>query len=107
MSDVERVINYQLFGWDNEKAELNWSKHTISFEDAAQVFADENRIERFDSLHSDEEDRYITIGRVREILFVVYTERINADSINVTRLISARRATKQERRDYYDGIQMD
>ena len=75
--------------------------------DAAQVFADENRIERFDSLHSDEEDRYITIGRVREILFVVYTERINADSINVTRLISARRATKQERRDYYDGIQMD
>jgi hypothetical protein len=107
MSDVERIINNQLFGWDNEKAELNWRKHTISFEDAAQVFADENRIERFDFLHSDEEDRYITIGRVKEILFVVYTERINADNINVTRLISARRATKQERRDYYDGIQMD
>ncbi len=107
MSDVERIINNQLFGWDDEKAELNWKKHHIKFENAAQVFADGNRIERLDMSHSDDEDRYITIGRVREILFVVYTERINADNINVTRLISARRATKQERRDYYDGIQMD
>ena len=107
MSNVERIINNQLFGWDDEKAALNWKKHRIKFENAAQVFADENRIERFDLTHSDAEDRYITIGRVREILFVVYTERINADNINVTRLISARRATKQERRDYYDGVQMD
>ena len=98
MSNVERIINNQLFGWDSEKAELNWRKHHIKFENAAQVFADENRIERLDTAHSEEEDRYITIGRVKEILFVVYTDRIDK-----TRLISARRATFEERRDYYAG----
>lgn len=107
MSDVERLINNQLFAWDDDKAELNRKKHAISFEDAAQVFADENRIERFDEEHSDEEDRYITIGKVDKILFVIYTERVNAANINVTRLISARKANAKERRDYYAGVQMD
>ena len=98
MSDVERTINNQIFQWDSEKAELNWQKHTVNFEDAALVFADENRIERFDAEHSDDEDRYITIGKVNSILFVIYTERGE-----ITRLISARRATAQERKDYYAG----
>ena len=107
MSDVERTINNQLFGWDDEKAEINRQKHGVTFNTAAQVFADENRIERYDENHSVDEDRYITIGRVKEILFVVFTERINAENINVTRLITARRATAAERRDYYDGLQVD
>ena len=98
MSDVERTVNNQIFQWDSEKAELNWQKHTVSFEDAALVFADENRIERFDDEHSDDEDRYITIGKVNSILFVIYNERSE-----ITRLISARRATAKERRDYYAG----
>ena len=98
MSDVERIINNQTFEWDSEKAVLNWQKHGITFDTAAKVFVDENRIERYDSNHSNDEDRYITIGRVREILFVVYTERFEK-----TRLISARRATAEERRDYYAG----
>ena len=102
MSDVEKIINDQLFAWDDEKAELNWKKHRIKFDDAAQVFADENRIDYQDEEHSDFEDRYITIGRVEKVLFVVYTERGA-----VTRLISARKADKNERRDYYAGIQMD
>ena len=98
MSNVERVINNQTFQWDSEKAELNWRKHTVKFEDAALVFGDENRIERYDSEHSYDEDRYITIGKVESILFVIYTERDE-----ITRLISARRATSKERRDYYAG----
>ena len=98
MSNVERVINNQTFQWDSEKALLNRQKHGITFETAALVFADENRIERYDFIHSNNEDRYITIGRVKEILFVVYTDRIDK-----TRLISARRATFEERRDYYAG----
>ena len=98
MSDVERTINNQLFAWDDEKAEINWQKHTVNFEEAALVFADENRIERFDCEHSVDEDRYITIGKVESILFVIYTERGE-----ITRLISARRATAKERRDYYAG----
>ena len=93
MSNVERIINNQTFQWDSEKALLNWKKHTVNFEDAALVFADENRIERFDSEHSDDEDRYITIGKVESVLFVIiYTERGE-----ITRLISARRATAKER----------
>ena len=98
MSDVERIINNQLFEWDSEKATLNRQKHKINFEDAAKVFADENRIEYRDDEHSDAEERYITIGRVNKILFVVYTERGMA-----TRLISARKADAKERRDYYAG----
>ena len=102
MSNVEITINNQLFEWDTDKAERNWQKHRIRFEDAAWVFDDENRIERYDSEHSDDEDRYITIGIVDKILFVIYAERGEA-----TRLISARKATADERRDYYAGKEMD
>ncbi|MBR2774515.1 MAG: BrnT family toxin [Selenomonadaceae bacterium] len=77
---------------------MNWRKHKVDFNDAAKVFADENRVEWLDEYHSDDEDRYITVGKVNEILFVVYTERED-----LTRLISARRANKQERKKYYAG----
>ena len=88
----------RLIEWDDRKNEINRRKHGIGFEDAGLVFADEARIEMFDELHSDEEDRYITIGRVEDILFVVFTERPEHHSI---RLISARRANAHERRLYY------
>ena len=61
------------------------------------VFEDENYIEMYDFEHSIEEDRYIAIGCVGDVLFVVFTER--KDNI---RLISARLATESERRLYYD-----
>lgn len=85
------------FEWDEEKAALNLKKHGVRFETAARVFCDENRIELFDSIHSDEEERYNTIGMVDNIPFVVYTERKNR-----VRLISARPANRKERRLYYD-----
>lgn len=95
---MEKIVNNQTFIWDDVKNSINRRKHGIDFEDAAKIFADDNRIEFLDSLHSDEEDRYITIGRVRNILFVVYTER--EDKI---RLITARKANKEERELYYAG----
>lgn len=52
MSNVERTINNQTFQWDSDKAELNRRKHDITFDTAALVFADENRLERFDDVHS-------------------------------------------------------
>ena len=64
---------------------------------AAYVFDDPYYIEMFDFEHSIDEDRYIAIGKVGEVLFVVFTER--KDTI---RLISARLATDAERRLYYD-----
>lgn len=82
--------------WDIQKNSLNIKKHHINFKDAARIFFDENRVEIYDSLHSELEDRYITIGMVDEILFVVYTERL--DSL---RIISARIATSSEKELYY------
>ena len=94
---METIIANQNVEWDDKKADINKQKHGISFATAAMVFADENRIERRDERHSQDEDRWQVIGMVEDVLFVVYTERI--DSI---RLIMAREATPKERREYYD-----
>ena len=93
------IINGAVFEWDEKKNKANKKKHHISFETAANVFADENRLEYYDELHSELEDRYITIGQVNDciIVMVVYTDRDN-----ITRLISARLATNQEKEEYYN-----
>ena len=85
------------FEWDEDKNTLNKQKHRISFETAAYVFQDPQYIEMYDFEHSADEDRFIAIGKVGDILFVVFTERRE----NI-RLISARLATEAERRLYYD-----
>ena len=85
------------FEWDEDKNTINKEKHRISFETAAYVFDDPYYIEMFDFEHSVDEDRYIAIGKVGDVLFVVFTER--KDTI---RLISARLATNAERSLYYD-----
>lgn len=85
------------FEWDENKNLINKEKHKISFETAAHVFDDPNYIEMYDFEHSVEEDRYIAIGKVGDVLFVVFTERKDA-----IRLISARLATSVERGIYYD-----
>lgn len=91
------------FEWDENKNEINKKKHKIDFETAAWVFYDENHIELYDETHSDEEERFIAIGMVggiATVIFVVYTPRKN-----VIRIISARKATKKEKEDYYDNTQ--
>ena len=88
--------------WDDRKNEINKRKHGISFETAAHVFEDINRIEYFDEAHSVDEDRFIVIGLVRKVLFVVYTDRGDA-----TRIISARKATEAETEVYYDNYTQD
>lgn len=86
-----------IFEWDEAKNLINQQKHKISFETDAHVFDDPEYIEMFDFEHSLDEDRFIAIGKVGDILFVVFTER--KDNI---RLISARLATSAERSLYYD-----
>lgn len=93
-----KEINGFIVEWDTDKNEINKRKHGISFESAALVFADEHYLELYDDEHSVDEDRYIAIGMVEDILFVVHT--IRDESV---RMISARLATKQERRFYYDN----
>ena len=89
-------IGDTLVEWDDDKNQTNIRKHGISFSTAALVFADEERIEYYDRLHSIDEDRYVVLGCVQGILYVVYTMRGEA-----ARLISARMATPRERRIYY------
>lgn len=93
---MEDKLNGHWIEWDDRKNEINIQKHGISFQAAKYVFNDQNRLEFYDEVHSVNEDRYITIGMVHEILFVVFTERKNA-----TRLISARKANDKERKIYY------
>ena len=93
-----KEINGLIVEWDIDKNKRNKRKHGISFESAALVFADEYYLELYDEEHSIDEDRYIAIAMVEDLLFVVHT--IRDESV---RMISARLATKQERRFYYDN----
>jgi uncharacterized protein len=87
------------FEWDARKAAVNLRKHRVSFEDAARVFLDPNRIETYDGRDTRGEDRWKTVGMVEPaLLAVVYTVR-NRDG-DVIRLISARKADAHERAQY-------
>ena len=94
---VEYELGEYKFEWDSEKAKLNWKKHKVKFEIAARVFLDDNFLDDYDELHSDNEDRFKIIGKVDEILVVIYTERGKRN-----RIISARYADKKEQEDYYE-----
>lgn len=87
------------FEWDETKAITNKNKHHVSFEVAARVFLDPDRIELYDSREDYGEDRWITIGLVDPtLLVVVYT--VSGLEGEVVRLISARRANEQEQKVY-------
>lgn len=87
-----------VFEWDPEKSRANQAKHGVRFEDAIAVFdVGHLALELFDALHSDDEDRFITIGPIGGgLVLVVWTERVDA----VVRVISARWATPRERSLY-------
>jgi uncharacterized protein len=86
------------FDWDRAKAESNLRKHGVSFEFAAGIFADVNRIERRDLDSSQDEERWTGIGLVEGLeIYLVYTLRGE-----VIRLISARRANRYEREAYWN-----
>lgn len=89
------------FEWDVAKAAQNIKKHGISFEEASTVFEDPLFITFLDEEHSFDEDRYITIGVSinNNLILVAHTDR--SDTI---RIISARKATKNERRFYEETI---
>ena len=87
------------FEWRAEKEVSNLRKHGVSFEDAALVFLDPNRIESFDGREAYGEDRWKTVGLVEPaLLAVVYTVR--GKKSEVIRLISARKADAHERSQY-------
>ena len=104
MADVGFSLDGMRFVFDSNKEEINKQKHGISFRTAAHVFRDTLRLDFPDDRHSTvDEQRWITIGLVYDVLSVVYCERADEDAA-VFRLISARRATSAERRLYNDSI---
>jgi len=97
-------MNYN-FEWDPNKAKSNIQKHKITFESATAVFKDEKSLSIYDEAHSDDEERWVTIGMDYETraLVVVHTFiSINKDNCNI-RIISARKATKTEITIYEKG----
>jgi uncharacterized DUF497 family protein len=88
------------FEWDRNKAASNLKKHGISFPEAATVFGDPLSITFPDPEHSIDESRYITIGLSinRKIIILAHADRENR-----IRIISARLATRKERRFYEEG----
>ncbi len=89
-----------LFEWDADKAKKNIKIHGISFDEASTTFGDTLSLSIYDPLHSDEEDRLVLIGNSykNRLVVVVHTERGNK-----IRIITARKATKKERKQYEEN----
>jgi hypothetical protein len=89
-----------LFEWDPVKAQNNLTKHRVTFDEASTAFEDKLSITIHDPLHSSIEDRFVLFGnsRLNRVLVVVHTDR--GDRI---RIISARIATRKERRYYEEN----
>ena len=87
------------FEWDPSKNKSNFLKHKVTFEEAQSVFFDENAIQYFDEVHSDEEDRFIMVGTSYQLrtLLVCHCER---EGGLIIRIISARKATSNEIKQY-------
>jgi len=93
------------FEWDPIKARENLQKHRVSFERAAQVFLDPWMISIYDEEHSEAEERWITLGMDSSgvLLVVVHTFREMDASYCRIRIISARKATRKEAKQYHQG----
>ncbi|WP_373797560.1 BrnT family toxin [Kaistella sp.] len=92
-----------IFEWDENKAKINLQKHGVTFEDAMAVFTDPHRITKQDRFENGEY-RWQTIGYSRNIILLLVAHTIWDDDGNeVIRIISARRVSKSERKQYEHG----
>lgn len=87
------------FDWDAQKAAANLRKHGVSFEEAQTVFLDEEALLRPDEEHSDDEDRFLLLG-LSGLLRTLVVCHCYRQGDEVIRLISARKADSEERRQY-------
>lgn len=87
------------FDWDDQKAKVNERKHGVSFEEAQTVFYDENARLRYDTDHSLDEERYILLG-ISNMLRLLVVCHVCREERGIIRIISARKATKQESKQY-------
>ena len=89
------------FEWDPDKAISNVRKHRVSFDEAAEVFLDPLAVTTADIAHGEMEERWVTVGAVRNryLLVVAHTWRESTETVHI-RIISARPATNHETRQY-------
>ena len=94
---MEKPFQYQ-FEWDPVKARQNVKKHGVTFERAATIFLDPQALSQFDEEHSQEEDRWVTLGvdRTATLLVVCHTYQEETTISARIRIISARKATRNE-----------
>ena len=87
------------FSWDDRKDRENQRKHGVSFEEATTAFADENARLKHDPDHSQDEDRFVLLGFSAKLRMLVVAHAYREDETEV-RIISARKATRKERKQY-------
>lgn len=87
------------FEWDERKNKENQRKHKVSFEEAQTVFFDVNAVEFYDDPHSGSEERFLLLGVSAKLRVLIICHCLRKDG-DVIRLISARKATKNEQREY-------
>jgi uncharacterized protein len=85
------------FEWNRDKDKTNLKKHGVSFEEASTVFGDPLSLTIGDSIHSDDEDRFLIIGLSSSLQLLVVSHTVRE---NCVRIVSARLATNKERNDY-------
>lgn len=97
--------NLHEFEWDDFKASTNFIKHGVRFSEAVTIWRDEQALEIADPDHSRNEERWVRIGfsNQAKILVVIFCEKLDGDKI---RIISARRATAQEQKQYYEKVNL-
>lgn len=96
---IYTIIMIQIeFIWDKNKDKSNKKKYGISFEEASSVFYDEMAIEYYDPDHSEEEDRFLLLGMSVKLRVLVVCHYIRDH--NTIRIISARKATRYEEKNY-------
>ena len=94
------------FEWNYKKAYKNKRKHNINFRRAATVFDDPYMLTIFDDKHSDNEDRWITLGADQNGILLIVSHtfyKISMMQYNI-RIISARKATNNEKKEYEVGL---
>ena len=97
------IMDRITFSWIERKNKANQKKHSVSFEEAQTVFFDENAIEFFDPDHSETEDRFLMLGLCVRLRILVICHCYRKSNFEI-RIISARKATKQEQQNYSRGI---
>ena len=90
------------FDWDDRKASMNLKKHGVSFEEAESIFYDEHALHMPDPDHSRAEDRFVLIGMSHKLRMLLVCHCYRREE-SIIRIISARKASRQERKFYEEA----